>query len=353
MAWEKIRNAPSYALLMLVTLTLLSRLLPIPFGFFIVASNSMLPSIRPLDMGVILGGSFKVGDIVVWSSSPLYYVMHRVVNIDNGTVITKGDANPIPDPPILSSQIKGRVALLVPREVWLFSVCSLLGAHIYTKRRILKKLNLRGIRLLGPLLVYCLFVASITSIMAPSYGLNHTISHPDAQLSRIEIIDLNGNCAIKITYYFENIELSRVLEVKVNNISVDFSYDSNSIVAQIPYDVTLHAASTGQRLNMTVEAELTRMGRLNGSYEVAISLRKPLLNVTNKGLVIENPNIFPLKFNITFIYSDGGPWQYNSTSLTISKGLYEIEAPNDAQYVYVDVRYMWLGAEFYERLRVR
>lgn len=352
MIWARLKDIPAYILLALALLVLLSRFLPIPLGAFMVASGSMLPSIRPFDIGIVLGRSFNAGDVIVWSSSLLYYVMHRAVDINNSMVVTMGDANPIPDPPVPISQVKGKVIAIIPREAWLLTIASLLGAHIYTKRRALARLNLSGMKILMPLLIYCLFVISITFLIAPSYSLGYMLSRPEIHLSRTDIVDPGGSCAIKITYYLKNIELLRVLEVKVNDIPVNFSYDSKSILAPVPHEAALHTASTGERFKVTVKAELTRMGRLSGSYEVPVSLKKPLLKVSGGGILIENPNPLPLKFNVTFIYSNGGPWQSNSTIIILSKGPWEIQAPW-ARYVYVDVKYKWLGAEFYERLKVR
>ena len=66
----KVSALALYALLVLLILSLLARFLPIPFGLFTVVSGSMEPSIRPLDIAVVAGRSYSVGDVVVWCTSP-------------------------------------------------------------------------------------------------------------------------------------------------------------------------------------------------------------------------------------------------------------------------------------------
>jgi signal peptidase len=54
-----------------------------------------------------------VGDIIVYQDEA-ELIIHRVIEVDGDTVITKGDANDISDPPISKSSIKGIMVLSVP-----------------------------------------------------------------------------------------------------------------------------------------------------------------------------------------------------------------------------------------------
>ncbi len=94
---------------------------PIPLTS--VTSISMLPSLHPGDLVVVAGTkSPKVGDIVIYSADcpllPKEDVIHRVIEINETHLITKGDnnlTNPKPDPcPVRLDQVKGKVVLAIP-----------------------------------------------------------------------------------------------------------------------------------------------------------------------------------------------------------------------------------------------
>ncbi|HEX9678035.1 signal peptidase I [Nitrososphaera sp.] len=97
--------------------------------FYVVSSNSMVPTLEVNDVLVVRdGGSWsklKVGDIIVFDrpDGEDRVIVHRIVNIDEGTngertVRTKGDANPasIPgtDYPIREENYIGIVVYVMP-----------------------------------------------------------------------------------------------------------------------------------------------------------------------------------------------------------------------------------------------
>lgn len=101
--------------------------------------NSGLFGIRPtLVSGVSMDPALAAGDIVITSEVSAEeivvgdiirfrhhdtYILHRVVEIENESgriyFITKGDANNVKDPPVLESQLEGKVILTVPKVGWL------------------------------------------------------------------------------------------------------------------------------------------------------------------------------------------------------------------------------------------
>jgi signal peptidase I len=348
----KLSRELPYLALALMTLIIASRFLPIPFGIFTVASGSMLPTIRVLDMVVVFGRDIHVGDIVAWAANPTYCVIHRVVNVTDRYVITKGDANPVPDPPMPLEAVKGRVVIIIPRELWISVLAVSLIYFAYTSRRIIHLS--RNAMIYMPILVYVLIVSFSIFTFAAQTSIPLILKQPIMHLSRYGVIDLNGTCTLTIKYYCEGLTLLNVSSVELYGTPIRrYGYNANTLLIEIPWDYALFAASTGARLNVTVKAYLTREGFLVGSYSVPITLQKPVFKVENGSLIIYNPNIFPLKFNITWIYANfGEPWKYNSTTAIIVRGVGRFDPPK-AQYIYVDVRYMWLGATFYERLRVK
>lgn len=97
--------------------------------FYVVSSNSMVPTLEVNDVLVVRdGGSWdrlKVGDIIVFNrpDGEDRVIVHRIVDIDEGpggerTVRTKGDANPasIPgtDYPIREEHYIGTVVYVMP-----------------------------------------------------------------------------------------------------------------------------------------------------------------------------------------------------------------------------------------------
>ena len=92
-----------------------------------VLSDSMVPVFYKGDMLVVYGApEYHVGDIVVYENPATRLpIVHRIINItEEGSFITKGDANPVADPgyitpgPIWSSAVNGKVVLRLPFLGW-------------------------------------------------------------------------------------------------------------------------------------------------------------------------------------------------------------------------------------------
>lgn len=81
------------------------------FGYYLftVTTGSMENTLHVNDCIIVKRtNDFKVGDIVTYKSEDSY-VTHRIVEINDNYVVTKGDANAINDPAIDKSQIKGKL----------------------------------------------------------------------------------------------------------------------------------------------------------------------------------------------------------------------------------------------------
>ena len=112
---------------------------PMPFGCgaSVVLSGSMEPELSVGDLLIVVEReNYYVDDIVVYQSGNLP-VVHRIMEIDQETVITKGDANNVNDDPFPTTAIKGKVILAVPlvgHLVWMLkspvAVIIMLGAAI-------------------------------------------------------------------------------------------------------------------------------------------------------------------------------------------------------------------------------
>ena len=89
---------------------------PMPFGVgaAVVLSGSMEPELSTGDLlFVVERDSYEVGDVVVFQDGRMT-VTHRIVEITEDQVITRGDANNAEDAPISIQQIKGEVAFAIP-----------------------------------------------------------------------------------------------------------------------------------------------------------------------------------------------------------------------------------------------
>lgn len=88
-----------------------------------VQTGSMVPAIRPgalvIDHSAAVN-DLNVGDVITYRTlkDPNMTITHRIVDFQyRGVlrdVVVKGDANPRPDPPVLASQIVGRVVVSIP-----------------------------------------------------------------------------------------------------------------------------------------------------------------------------------------------------------------------------------------------
>ena len=84
-----------------------------------VVSYSMVPTFTRGDLIFIKGvnsiSDIKIGDIIVYQDSTGREIVHRVVNIQDNTITTKGDANLTDDPPFPFDRVKGKVLFWIPR----------------------------------------------------------------------------------------------------------------------------------------------------------------------------------------------------------------------------------------------
>ena len=90
--------------------------LPMPFGcgMAVVLSGSMEPSLSVDDLIFVKEcDQYQVDDIVVFQSGS-ELIVHRVIEIDGTTLITKGDANNVADSPVDVELVKGKLIGRIP-----------------------------------------------------------------------------------------------------------------------------------------------------------------------------------------------------------------------------------------------
>ena len=84
-------------------------------GSAVVLSGSMEPE---LPVGSLLfiheEKDYQIGDIVTYEDNYGSLVTHRLVSLENGEAVTKGDANNTTDAPFPASKILGKVTAVLP-----------------------------------------------------------------------------------------------------------------------------------------------------------------------------------------------------------------------------------------------
>lgn len=91
--------------------SLMGNSLPMPFGYgaAVVLTGSMEPTIMADDLIIVKAqDSYEEDDIVVYQSGSML-VVHRILEVQADTVVTRGDANNAADEPVRKEMIKGEV----------------------------------------------------------------------------------------------------------------------------------------------------------------------------------------------------------------------------------------------------
>lgn len=115
-AWKTLINILIYIVIVVSIVyglpKLLTRELHTSYPMAAITSGSMWPVLKVDDLVFIEGvnaSDLKVGDIIVYHN----YInntltIHRIVRFENGTIITKGDANFTEDAPVKPDDVIGR-----------------------------------------------------------------------------------------------------------------------------------------------------------------------------------------------------------------------------------------------------
>lgn len=89
---------------------ILSKELNTPYPLATITSGSMWPVLKTNDLILMKGitaAQAQIGQIIVYKTAQ-GFTIHRLIRIDNGQLITKGDANDVEDVPVMPSQVIGR-----------------------------------------------------------------------------------------------------------------------------------------------------------------------------------------------------------------------------------------------------
>ena len=96
--------------------SLMGNALPMPFGYgaAVVLTGSMEPTISANDLILVAEKPVYAEDEIAVYQSGNILVVHRILDITDGMVTTKGDANNASDAPVELSAVKGKVVGVIP-----------------------------------------------------------------------------------------------------------------------------------------------------------------------------------------------------------------------------------------------
>lgn len=90
--------------------------MPFGYGQAVVISGSMSPAFEVGDLLIYQSvEEYKIGDMVAFRDGENDLVTHRIVEVNEEYLVTKGDANPVTDDPIVYTDIYGKVIFIIPK----------------------------------------------------------------------------------------------------------------------------------------------------------------------------------------------------------------------------------------------
>lgn len=309
----------------------------------------MEPSLRQGDLVFYFNKEPSIGDIVVWCSTPNYCIVHRFLRVweyNDDYIVTKGDANPFEDNPIPMKAVRGVVLFTAPRELWI----PILLLALLVAFNDLARARFIGYSYVVALATALLYLIAVYAIVPPP-PVQQAIELPRLHLSSVSFD--SSTCSVVVKYVGQLYLMNAA--VRVNEVSVEAYFNETYVVAKPPIQLISHAVEEGEHLRISVFAELNNAGVLRGEYEARVSWHKPGIRVENSTLVIENPNCYPIAFNITFLYAHRPGESWRALNQTVVVGGFEklLIQPPSAAYIYVDVYYIAWGSEHWLRLLVK
>jgi len=305
-----------YIALGVILLLTVGRLLWFPVALLLVSGDSMLPTYRTGDL--VLGVAtylvgYRVGDIVVWYATYTHGVIHRVISISDNYMITKGDNNPISDPPVPKEWVRYVVVLWIPREAWIPVALGLAGLYFYrskSRNGERQKNEDDDIRLASVVLVVFSILNITVLFLVPVYWFSYgvVLLVPRVELRGFAMENFTTAVAEYTVYNAEivSIESCRVLVGNITYPCGSVSVRNTTVVAGVPreafyvsYDLSdTDIATIRMALNVTFDK-----GWVYGVYNYTFNWKPLRVEVVNRSVVVYNPNPIPFNLtNITVVY---------------------------------------------------
>jgi len=300
-----------YVVLGVILLLTVGRLLWFPVALLLVSGNSMLPTYRTGDL--VLGvatylASYRVGDVVVWFATVTHGVVHRVINTTGDYVVTKGDNNPLPDPPIPRGFVKYTAVLRVPRELWIPVALLTVAFYTYWRRReiarLLGSLEDESYSTATTVLTIFILLDVLVLLITPVLWFSYMVAFP-APSVELAGFTVENFTTVTVKYSVSYADLHGVegCSIIVGNSTHycgDIRVAGSVITIGVPREVFYYAYSYYNTIiaSITVEVNATfDKGMVHGKYSYTFNWKPLSVEVTNQSLVVYNPN--PITFNLT------------------------------------------------------
>ena len=312
-------DAITYSIVITLFLLFFGRFLGLPVFLAAIVSPSMEPAIKVGDIvAVQRGAPYGVGDVIMWCSSPFFCVVHRVVEVGRGYVVTKGDSNPVPDLPVPASAVVGKVVAVFPREAVVLIV-SLVAIAILIKKGavIFRPSDPMSLMVYGLIAFIGLSLATLFFFPAPSVFEVGEFRRPNVTMRSATYV--NGTVVLEynmVDTWLEGIRFCGVSAQAMHQMLCEGAriIGGNEVVVRVPPSFLERLNEEGVRgFRLRIVASLAGNGSLEGDYPIIFSASKLLISVVNGSLIIENPNPFPIPYNLTVSYFDGRRWESNVT----------------------------------------
>jgi hypothetical protein len=256
---------------------------------------------------------YHEGDIVVWYRTFSYGVIHEVISIDDGMIVTKGVNNPAPDPPIPSSYVKYKVVLHIPRSIWLPTLLLLAGVYAYYKRREIisafKSSEPGALTIAGWMLAFFILLDMAVIFLSTVYYDSYRVSIqlPSVTLRSVKL--MSDKPIIRIMYNINGTFITGVEECSITAGDAlyhcgSISFTNNTIYVRVPPSSISHAfQKSGNVGTITVNLKvLFKGGNLTGRYSVLIPWRPIKVEASKGGIVVYNPNYLPVNITLRSQY---------------------------------------------------
>jgi len=357
-----------YFLLILVVFLAIARFIDFPVSMFMVGGRSMEPTLFIGDLVFSVKGNYTVGDIVVVEGvNRVNCIVHRVVEVSERSVTTKGDANPGPDPPVSRERVLYKVVFVVPRLLW---VPPFLAMLLFLGFRYFRGL-LHGAEIGRTLITIVLFFSILDIVTMTVIPIFHV--HQNIEVKRPNIVLRSLSLSEDFRFFravYGSISLLEFKEVEWVRINAsgkefypeEFFIANDTLFVRIPQDVYdfLYANASGTTSSFWVYCRiLFDKGDLYGYYPVTFAWRRLEVSVANNTFVVHNPN--PVAFNTSFEIQYYGldrfnrPYyvgsdKFNETIQPVSS--FVVKPEKKGVHCYVIMRYVLLGGNVMESRKV-
>lgn len=104
---------------------------------FQIPTKSMLPAIKPSSIVLVKSDSdYNTGDVIAYKNIINKVIIHRIININNGVLTTKGDNNDFEDKLIYQNKVLGKVVRVFSLQQIIFYSCLfcfllVIGFYVY------------------------------------------------------------------------------------------------------------------------------------------------------------------------------------------------------------------------------